>query len=292
MTSALSMRDRMIAAAARWGVRPLLMLPVPWRVYRRSIALVAPLSRRRSPCAEAWDEIAGVPTMTVTPPNASGSLVWLHGGGFVLGSPDSYRRLAHRLALRSRLRLVLPRYRLAPEHPFPAAYDDALAVARVVSSEGRWWLGGDSAGGNLALGACAACLTDGAGPERMALISPAPDLDAARTIPDGNDEMLLPEGLLRRAVADYLGAADPSDPRASPLRARFRDPPPTLIQCSAGEMLEGDIDALAAHLRAQGGEVRVEKIAGMPHDYQVLAGFAPAADRAVDAIADFLRGAP
>jgi acetyl esterase/lipase len=275
--------------AARWGVRPVLALPLPWRVLRRTIELATPPVRLRSPCAEAWEEVAGLPCLTVTPPRPRGTVLWLHGGGFVIGSPRSYRRLAHRLARRSRARIVLPRYRLAPEHPFPAALEDAVAAAIETASRGPFWLGGDSAGGNLALGACAELLARGLRPRGLVLASPAPDLDVARDLPEDCDEMLLPLGMLRRVVADYLGNADPTDPRASPLRAAFPDPPPTLIQCAAGEVLEPDIDALAAHLRAQGGLVRVEKARGLPHDYQLLAGFAPAADRAVDRMAAFLR---
>jgi acetyl esterase/lipase len=184
---------------------------------------------------------------------------------------------------------VLPRYRLAPEHPFPAAHEDATNVALHVAGRGDAWLGGDSAGGNLALGACAEMLARGMRPKGLLLVSPAPDLDLDRDPPEGSDEMLLPFGMLRRAVAAYLGPADATDPRVSPLHAAFPDPPPTLIQLAAGEVMEPDIDKLAEHLRAQGGRVRVEKARGLPHDYQVMTGLSPAADRAVDRLAAFLR---
>lgn len=283
----LTPRDRLVALAARYGARPVLALPLPWTLFRRGMALASPGLRGPSPCAEAETRIGGVPCLTVTPPQARGTVLWLHGGGFVVGSPDNYRRLAHRLARRGRAAVVLPRYRLAPEHPFPAALDDALAVAGAL--DGAVWLGGDSAGGNLALGVCADWLARGRRPRGMLLVSPAPDLDVAREAPAGASEMLLSQSMLRRVVSDYLGAADPRDPRASPLRAAFPDPPPTLIQAAAGEVLEGDIDALARHLRRQGGVVRVEKARGLPHDYQVLTGLSPAADRAVDRLAAFVR---
>ena len=287
--TALDRGDRAAALVARWAVRPVLSLPIPWAVLRRGAAFAAARRGPRSECAEAWTEVAGVPCLAVTPPAPQGTLVWLHGGGFVLGSPASYRGLAHRLAHRARARVLLPRYRLAPEHPFPAALEDAVDVAAEVSGRGHYWLGGDSAGGNLALGACAEMLARGRRPRGMVLVSPAPDLDIARDAPPRHDEMLLPAALLRRIVVDYLGGTDARDPRASPIRAAFPAPPPTLIQCAAGELLERDIDALAAHLVAQGGDVRVEKASGVPHDYQVLAGLLPSATRAVDRLAAFLR---
>ncbi|WP_167767151.1 alpha/beta hydrolase fold domain-containing protein [Jannaschia formosa] len=290
MTDSLTFRDRLLAASARYAMRPFLSLPLPWRFHRRGVELVAPLSPV-GPCTEHWEEVAGVPTLFFTPDRMRGTLLWLHGGGFVLGSPLSYRRLAHRLAQASGLRLALPRYRLAPEHPFPAALDDALAVAATLEGQGDWWLGGDSAGGNLALGVLSETLAKGHGPEKVVLVSPAADLDPGRVVPDGIDEMLLSERLLRRAVADYVGGSDPADPRISPLRAAYPDPPPVLIQCARGEFLEADADALAAHLAEAGAEVRVEKAGGLPHDYQIFAGISPAADRAVDRMAAFLTDA-
>ncbi|PWJ19266.1 alpha/beta hydrolase fold domain-containing protein [Jannaschia seohaensis] len=290
MSDEMTFRDRLVAAGTRYGLRPFLALPLPWSVHRRGMALVAPRPQR-GPCREQWGRLADRRTLFVTPPEARGTVLWLHGGGFVLGHPISYRRLAHRLAIRSGLRVALPRYRLAPEHPFPAAPDDALATAEALAQDGPWWLAGDSAGGNLALVVLSEMLTRGRGPERVVLASPAPEIDPSRDLPPDMDEMMLPEQLLRRAVADYLNGADPSDPRISPLRAPYRDPPPVLIQCARREFLEGDIDALALHLRAAGGEVQLEKATGLPHDYQIFAGLCPAADRAIDRMADFLRPA-
>lgn len=287
MTEEMTFRDRLVATGTRYGLRPFLALPLPWGVHRRGMRLVAPL-RQRGPCQEHWGRLAGRRTLFVTPPKPRGTLLWLHGGGFVLGHPVSYRRLAHRLAARTNLRLALPRYRLAPEHPFPAGPDDALGTAEELATDGAWWLAGDSAGGNLALGVLAEMLERGRGPERVVLVSPAPEVDPNREVPADIDEMMLPEQLLRRAVADYLGDADPSDPRISPLRATYPNPPPVLIQCARREFLERDIDAMAAHLRASGGNVRVEKAAGLPHDYQIFAGLSPAANQAVDRMADFL----
>ncbi|MEM8822285.1 MAG: alpha/beta hydrolase [Pseudomonadota bacterium] len=285
----LTLRDRAVAAAARYALRPMMAMPLPWQVHRAGLDLMA-----RRPMGghveERQDRIAGVPVLVVEPKDRQGTLLWFHGGGFVIGSPLAYRSLAQALALQGRLRVILPDYRKAPEHPFPAGLNDCLAVARSVAEDGPYRLGGDSAGGNLALAVCADMLAAKRGPVRLALVSPAVDLDPTREPPPDADEMLLSETALRRMVADYLADGDPSDPRASPVHAHFPNPPPTLIQAARGEYLERDADAIAARLRHFGGRVRVEKMPGMPHDYQLFAGLAPAADKAVTRLAIFLRG--
>ncbi|MEM8850436.1 MAG: alpha/beta hydrolase [Pseudomonadota bacterium] len=286
----LTRRDRAVAATARYALRPLLALPLPWRVHRTGLDLFAPRPMGRGRVREQRECIAGVPVLTVEPKARRGTLIWFHGGGFVVGSPQAYRAFAHALAARGKLRVVLPNYRKAPEHPFPAGLDDCLAVTRVVARDGPYRLGGDSAGGNLALAVCAEMLSTGRGPVRLALVSPAVDLDPTREPPEDADEMLLSEVALRRMVADYLGDGDANDPRASPVHADFPNPPPTLIQAARGELLERDADAIADHLRHQGGRVRVEKVSGMPHDYQMFVGLSPAADRSVTRLAMFLRG--
>jgi acetyl esterase/lipase len=283
--------DRLVAASARWVMKPLLGLPLPWSVHRRGLAVLAPPAFRPTPCAESWEEIGGVPCLVVRPPNAQGIVVWLHGGGFVLGSAGGWRSLARGLAIRSGRSVVLPDYRLAPEHPFPAAPEDAVAVARAVAVRGApWGLGGDSAGGNLALGACARMLAEGRPPDRLALASPAPDLRPGRPGSAGVDEMLLHDRMLRRALRDYLRGAEADDPRASPILADFTGGPATLIQCASRELLEADCDALAGRLAAQGVPVRMEKAHDMPHDYQIFLDISPEASRAVDRLGAFLRG--
>ena len=222
--------------------------------------------------------------------NATGSLLWLHGGGFVLGSAHSYARLALALAQRSGRRVILPEYRLAPEHPFPAGPDDCIAVARDLIAEGPLALGGDSAGGTLALTTLADLLADGTPPERVVLVSPAVDLDPSRQTPDTRGEMIFPLALLHRVARDYVGCADPRNPRVSPIHAVFDNSPPVLIQCATGEVLEADTDAIAEHLVRAGVSVEVQKTDGVPHVWQLFVGRTPKADHAVDAMAAFLRG--
>lgn len=287
----MTWRDRGLAMISRRVVRPVLRLPLPWAIHRQAFRLVAP----RLPLRDVTYEktvIAGVPCGIVTPPDPVGTLLWLHGGGFVMGSDRSYLGLAAALARASGRRIILPNYRLAPEHPFPAGPDDCVAVARAVADDGPFALAGDSAGGCLAAVTLADLLARGTSPTHVILASPVVDLDAGRAVPDMSREILFPLSVLYRVGRDYAGAADPQDPRVSPVRGTFPGAPPTLIQCAAGEALEGDSDAIAARLREGGAEVTVEKTEGVPHVWQLFVGKTPKADAAVARMAAFLRGAP
>ena len=285
----MTWRDGAVLAACRWGLRPALALPVPWTWHRRAMALVAPRRATRQDVRVETAAIAGIPARVFAPPAPRGTLLWLHGGGFVLGSSQTYAPLAATLAHLTGRRVIVPDYRLAPEHPFPAAPDDCLAVARAVAAEGPFALGGDSAGGTLALATLATLLADGTPPERLILVSPAVDLDPARPMPPDRREALLPVGMLRRVQRDYIGPADPRDPRLSPIHARFDGAPPALIQCARGELLEHDAEAIADRLRAAGTAVALEPESGVPHTWHLFTGLSPKADAALARIAEFLR---
>ncbi len=288
----LTWRDRAVARLARHVMRPMLALPIPWKMHRAGADMMGPRYRAKPGLTLRRAPIAGVPCLTICPPQPDGTLLWLHGGGFVLGSSRMYEGFGKMLAERANMRVVLPDYRLAPEHPFPAAPDDCLAVARALLADGPLSLGGDSAGGTLALTTCADLLAEGKAPHRMVLISPATDLDPTRDAPPESDEMLLAESMLHRCVADYLAGADPRDPRASPIHADFTGAPPTLLQLAVREVLEQDGHAIAARLKDAGARVRVQRFDGMPHDFQIFVGLSPMADRAIARITGFLKAAP
>jgi len=286
----MSWRDRALVVICRGIVKPALTLPLPWALHRHAVRLLTPRTPQIDGVTVTKRTIAGVPCHIFAPVNATGSLLWLHGGGFVLGSAHSYARLALALAQRSGRRVILPEYRLAPEHPFPAGPDDCIAVARELIAAGPLALGGDSAGGTLALTTLADLLADGTPPERVVLVSPAVDLDPSRPTPDTRGEMIFPLALLHRVAREYAGCADPRDPRVSPIHAVFDKSPPVLIQCATGEVLEADTDAIAKHLIRAGVSVDVQKTDGVPHVWQLFVGRTPKADSAVDAMAAFLRG--
>ena len=289
MTSGRAPFDRYRAAAARWVDRPVLALPLPIRAHRALFEAQARLNARAPALDVRWETVAGVRCRVATPPRAARRLLYLHGGGFVIGSPGAYAGLTDRLARMAGAEVVAPDYRLAPEHPFPAPVDDCVAVARAM--EGPFHLAGDSAGGALALAVLQDLCARGTPPLSVALISPAVDLDAGRPTPEDHDEMLLPERFLRRCVAAYAGGADPADPRLSPIHGRYPGCPPVHVELSAREVLEGDGLAIAERLRAEGAEVAVARTGGVPHVFHLAAGRSPEAERGLRRIARALRAA-
>lgn len=225
---------------------------------------------------------------------ATATLLYLHGGGFVGCSPLTHRSLTAALALQG-LRVFVPDYRLAPEHPFPAAPLDAQAVWRALraSLPGRMVVAGDSAGGNLALGLMLALRDAGeALPEAAALFSPATDLTGGSPSLLGNaerDAMFRGDKLeaLQRA---YLGGADAAQPLASPLLGDLHGLPPLLLHVGEDEALRDDSIRLAQKARTAGVMVELKVFPGVSHVWQLL-WRVPEARRSVQAAASFLREA-
>jgi acetyl esterase/lipase len=274
--------DALRRLTAPWLERPLLSLPVPLTVHRRAFEIGARLRVPPQGPRVTWREVGGRQVRICTPEAASGRMLWLHGGGFVMGSPQSYAPLTDRLAQGTRLETWVPDYRLAPDHPFPAAPDDCLAVARSMPSP--FHLGGDSAGGTLALVILQTLLAEGHPPLSLTLISPGTDLRTDREMP-AHQEMVFSESVLRRFQAAYVGEADAEDPRVSPIFGEYSGAPPTLIELSSGEFLEAEGRSLAERMLAQGVRVDIHAEPGVPHDYHIFAGTSAAADRAVARIA-------
>ncbi|WP_141134328.1 alpha/beta hydrolase [Jannaschia aquimarina] len=281
-------QDRALALSARFGAKPALAAPLPWSVWRSAVQIAVRDTARPGLHVE-WGRIGSREARIATPRDPVETVLWCHGGCFTLGSPRTHARLTDPMAAAG-LRFVVPNYRLAPEHPFPAGYEDCLAAAREIAAQGPFLLGGDSAGGTLAASVLAQLLADGTPPLRVALIAPAADLDPARPDPTGARDLVLSRPLLERIARDYVAGANPADPRLSPLRADYPGCPPVLIHCSHGEILEEDCDRLADRMRDGGGQVTVEKAAGLPHAWHIAAGRAPAADAALAQMAAFLKG--
>jgi monoterpene epsilon-lactone hydrolase len=223
------------------------------------------------------------------------AILYFHGGGYVGGSARSMRALAAWVGAAARTRVCAVDYRLAPEHPFPAAFDDAMAVYGAVLAAGvtpgRLALLGDSAGGGLAVAAMLAARDRGVPlPAAAALISPWLDLTASggsRDINAASDDVLA----LRHGaalVAAYAGRHDPTQPYLSPLRGDLRGLPPMLVQVSTSEILLDDSLALEAQGRAAGVAVTCDRWEGLPHDWQAAVPFAPEARDAVRALGGFL----
>jgi monoterpene epsilon-lactone hydrolase len=240
----------------------------------------------------------GVPAHWLTPPGADAGrvLLFLHGGGFELGSVRSDGELAARLGRASGMRVLFPEYRLAPEHPFPAAIDDVLAAWRWLCTDqglspGSLAVSGDSAGGGLAVSLLVATRDAGeALPAAAVLMSPTVDLTssgASMTERAGQDPVSTP-AMLRQFAADYLAGADPRTPLASPLFAALAGLPPLLIQVGTADVLLSDSERLAAAATAAGVDVTLQVGEGLPHVYQITPG-TPEAVQAVEQSGKFLR---
>jgi len=214
-------------------------------------------------------------------------LVYLHGGGYSLGSPEVALPITERLAAAG-LAVVSVDYRLAPEHPWPAAVDDAMAVFRALRAarpERRLAVGGDSAGGNLALSVAQQAGSDAPadhGPAALVLFSP--HLDYGGPLRGGDDTDEAGAAWLRAA---YCGTADPADPRISPLRGDLRGLPPTLVQVGTRDGLLGQAARFARAVRRAGGEVTLDVWDGLWHTWQYHRGL-PEADRALAEAAAFV----
>lgn len=241
---------------------------------------------------------AGVASEWIDPPGARADrvLLYLHGGSFTAGSLTSHRSLSARLGRACGTRVLGVDYRLAPEHPHPAALDDAVAAYRWLLAEGfepgGVVIAGDSAGGGLAA-ATLLVLRDGGDPlpAGAVLLSPWLDLtlsgDSMKTVAD-DDPVLDPAGLARNAER-YAGALDPSSPLISPLFARLEGLPPLLVLASTADVLVDDARRFA--VAAEGAAVDITLVVEpeLIHVWPVLAGV-PEAEDAVARIGEWMSG--
>jgi acetyl esterase/lipase len=241
------------------------------------------------------DFVGGIPGEWVARRPTQTTMLYLHGGGYFACSPKTHRPITGAYA-RHGLRVFAADYRLAPEHPFPAALDDALAAYRGLLDLGldpkRLVIGGDSAGGGLALGMLlAAKAADLPMPACALLFSPWTDLAGTGESLVTNrirDPMLVSERL-REGGDIYLNGADPKNPFASPLYGNLAGLPPLLIQVGDGEILRDDSTRLAARARQAGVTVSLKIWPGMPHVWQISQGFLPEARDALNEAAAFAK---
>ncbi|SMR81590.1 Acetyl esterase/lipase [Aliiroseovarius halocynthiae] len=230
-------------------------------------------------------------------PDNAPILLYFHGGGYFFGSPRTVRNLVARMARSAGLRALLPAYRLAPEHPFPAAPDDALAIYRDVIEahpDRAIVLGGDSAGGGLALVLLSQIMALGLPKPLLTIaLSPLTDLTTSGASIRDNDatEVVLPAERMEELAAFYLDGADPRDPRASPLFADFTGAPPVLITVSRSEIFLDDARRMANVLEEQGVRVDLQEADGLPHVWQMFAGQLPEANKSIQSIAQAIKAA-
>jgi acetyl esterase/lipase len=185
------------------------------------------------------------------------AIVHLHGGGYWVGSPYAYRSMAAFLAEAARAVVYLPDYRLAPENPYPAALDDALASCEKVAAEhDSFALSGDSAGGGLAV-ATARRLIDAGRPSPSGLALASPWVDPAAPATGRTRDLIISSRVGHRWAKGYIGRADARDPGIAPLHGRLDGLPPTLIHVCRTEVLYDQVTMFAKALHAAGVDVRV-----------------------------------
>lgn len=222
-------------------------------------------------------------------------LLYLHGGGYLAGSPHTHRRMIARLCRMSGLRAFVPAYGLAPEHPVPAQLMDAEAAhAHLMAmgyAPGDIVLGGDSAGGGLALALLARLCRRGQAPALAFAWSPLCDLtfSGASVSENARRDHFFPGERVHDLAEMILGDTPADDPRASPLFAGFPGCSPVLLQVADTEILRDDAFRMAEKLRAAGAEVRLEVWNGAPHVWQIFDGWFPEARQAIGQTADFIR---
>ena len=224
-------------------------------------------------------------------------ILYLHGGGYIVGSAQTHAAVCARLSQLSGFSVFLPDYRLAPEHPYPAALEDAEAAFDDLIARGfapaDIVIGGDSAGGGLALALLSRLCTRGMQPAGTFTWSPWTDLtlSGASLERNADSDVLLPVSRIKEMRAYYAADTAPDDAGLSPLFARFPGCPPVLIQWSRSEILADDSERMAAHLRAEGADVQMQTWPKAPHVWQILDGLVPEARDALQNTADFVRRA-
>jgi acetyl esterase/lipase len=262
------------------------------RLDRRALAIALPPG-----CTVAPTEAGGVPAEGLTPGSARDGrlLIYFHGGGYHLGSPGFIRHYAARLAEAACAPALVPRYRLAPEHPFPAAVEDAIAVYRWALDRlapDRIVVAGNSAGGGLAMALTQAARAEGL-PQPGAVYLVSPWVDLAEGGPSyvlkAESDIYCSVPMLERTRRSYLAGADPRDPRASPLFGDLAGLPPLMIHVGSEEVLLSDSVSLAERAAMAGAEVSLKVFPDMLHDFPLFHVQLAAARRSIAEAGAWLR---
>jgi len=268
-------------------------LPLDWQ--RKALASMVPVKPPRGVGFERFD-IGGIEAAWLTPDGADEDrvLLYLHGGGYLLGSIDSHRHAVSRFARAARMRTLLIDYRLAPEHPFPAGLEDAITSWRWLLESGvdpaRAAIAGESAGGGLTMATLLSLRERGLPmPGAAAVLSPWVDLTLTGGTLATNDRFdFIPRHILRDYAEKYANGADRGGPLLSPAFANLSGLPPLLIQAGEAETLLDDSRRLHERARAAGTEASLTVYPDMIHAFMLMPHM-PGHREAVDELGEHLR---
>ena len=294
----MSIRDD-LRKTLREQIAPQFRVGVPLEVQRQTLDALGSQAVMPEGVEVVRGELAGMTCEWLIGPGCSrdAALLYLHGGGYAMGTCNSYRALTSRAGIASGIQAVLPEYRLAPEHVFPAAVDDAVAAYRALLERGiepeRIVVIGDSAGGGLSM-AMLLALREAAVelPAAAVLLSPWLDLtmtgDSLQTRAEA-DPWLAPE-LVAPMARLYAGEREMTEPGLSPLFADLAGLPPMLIQVGDQEILLSDSTRMAERAKQAGVEVELEVWDELWHVWHLFAPILPEANQAFERIGAFVRG--
>lgn len=251
---------------------------------------------RRPPFLCLIEDAHGLPRITCGAVRPGRILLYLHGGAYIGGSSQSHAGMLARLSRLAAVEVCVPDYPLAPEQPFPAAFEGALGAWETLLAQGYRprdiILGGDSAGGGLALALLSHLCLRGTPPAALFSMSPWTDLSmrGASLTTNATRDPFLPVERMQELITYILpNGGDPADPRLSPLFGAFPDCPPVLLHYGETEILFDDSARMAAHLRAEGGAVSETVHPSAPHVWHLFDGWVPESRAALREIADFVR---
>lgn len=289
--SILTATDRAFAIYAKLVERSLLWAVPSQPLARRIFDLTAPLTCRMPRGTRTEKLPDGSFLITPEGTEDKGIFFYIHGGGFTIGSPKTHHAMVAHIAKFADLRAYVPRYPLAPENPFPAAANAVFESYQSLVQSGRApiAIGGDSAGGNLALLTLQRARDEGVAlPNAMVLIAPIADLgdNLEARFASAPTERLIPAAWAKRIERAYLPGIDGANRAISPLRGDLSDLPPTLFQAAVGEVLAQDATALADRMDV----AALDLWPGLPHVWHLKAGVAPAATQACAELGTFLKG--
>ena len=243
-------------------------------------------------------DIAGYPAIEVTPQNTDPDrvILFFHGGGFLFGSPRTHSPMMSALAVRAKTRVILASYPLAPEHPFPAAFDAASKIWNTLIEQGlapsNIVLGGDSAGGGLALSLLQSLITKGMDkPLGTFAFAPLTDMtfSGASVQTNAVSEAVLPASRVNEMNAHYLGQHDPEDPNVSPLFGDFEGCTPVWLCADMTEILLDDTRRLHARLKQQNVQTAMTLTHGLPHVWPLFHNVLPEARATLDEVAHWIK---